>query len=453
MEFFRDLFSTGAALGGGLLGAIGFFVMVGILKSFIRAELPDNVLVVTGRKKVEGGKTFGFSVERGRTFRIPYFQSVGTLDLGVYPINVRVEGVNSANGITVGADATACVCIDDDDEGMLYSAVERLMGKDRVRVHEQIQQTLIGNFRGALNKATPLQAIGMEESWREEGAESDDGSTEDSEEGVHGERAVFRNELLDDINSDLSSFGMRVVSVSLQKIWDTSTYIANLAQKTLAQKRQQVEIEEARLRARAEQAESDSHRRLEIAKSKADEQIITEREKLEIYRRESIAQIERTRLEADSSIEADKFRAEKVVQERLVELQRLKNQTGVTLEAQAKARAAQILADGEEESIRIIEETRNGILSRKVAMLAKSGSAGNAVLFMQQQLPKLFDSYKTYAEGMAVDSLVVMDEETGFNGAVNRGPAAFVDFLKQFDSAFGINIQRLLGADVEGGRS
>ena len=51
------------------------------------------------------------------------------------------------------------------------------------------------------------------------------------------------------------------------------------------------------------------------------------------------------------------------------------------------------------------------------------------------------------------DSLVVMDEETGFNGAVNRGPAAFVDFLKQFDSAFGINIQRLLGADVEGGRS
>jgi len=204
---------------------------------------------------------------------------------------------------------------------------------------------------------------------------------------------------------------------------------------------------------RAEQAESDSHRRLEIAKSKADEQIITEREKLEIYRRESIAQIERTRLEADSSIEADKFRAEKVVQERLVELQRLKNQTGVTLEAQAKARAAQILADGEEESIRIIEETRNGILSRKVAMLAKSGSAGNAVLFMQQQLPKLFDSYKTYAEGMAVDSLVVMDEETGFNGAVNRGPAAFVDFLKQFDSAFGINIQRLLGADVEGGRS
>ena len=50
---------------------------------------------------------------------------------------------------------------------------------------------------------------------------------------------------------------MKVVSVSLQKIWDTSNYIANLAQKTLAQKRQDVEIEESRLRAHAAQAESD----------------------------------------------------------------------------------------------------------------------------------------------------------------------------------------------------
>ena len=134
---------------------------------------------------------------------------------------------------------------------MLYSAVERLMGKDREQVQQQIQQTLVGNFRGALNKATPLQAIGMEESWREEGEDDAEGNAPPPTNGQRGERAQFRNELFADINSDLSSFGMRVVSVSLQKIWDTSTYIANLAQKTLAQKRQQVEIEEARLRARA----------------------------------------------------------------------------------------------------------------------------------------------------------------------------------------------------------
>ena len=63
-----------------------------------------------------------------------------------------------------------------DDEAMLYSAVERLMGKNTKQIHDQVQQTLVGNFRGALNKATPLQAIGMED------------AGEPGDEGTMGER-------------------------------------------------------------------------------------------------------------------------------------------------------------------------------------------------------------------------------------------------------------------------
>jgi flotillin len=440
MDVLNVLFGSGGGILGGVVGFAAFFLILAILKSIIKAELPDRILVVTGRKRVEGGKTFGFSVERGRTTKVPYFQSVSELDLGVLPINVRVEGVNSANGITVGADATACVCIDDDDEGMLYSAVERLMGKDRGQIQAQIQQTLIGNFRGALNKATPLQAIGMDESWKEEDEEED----ETERDQVHGERAQFRNELLNDINSDLSSFGMRVVSVSLQKIWDTSNYIANLAQKTLAQKRQQVEIEEARLRARAEQTESDSDRRVKVGKSQADEKIIAAREKVEMYRRESVAQIEQTRLQAENSIAEAQNRIEREVQEQLVVLQTLKNQSTVTLKATAEQRAAEINAEGDHESISIEEGTRNDLLSQKVDILKEAGDAGRAVLFIQQQLPHLFDSFREHVKNIEVDSLVVMDDERGFNGAVNRGPAAFADFLHQLDSALGIDVKDLV---------
>jgi flotillin len=447
-DFIADfLLQGGGGYIGGVIGIIAFFVMVGFMKSIIKVQLPDQLLVVTGRKKTRQGKTFGFSVERGRTVKVPYFQSVQHLDLGVFPINVRVEGVNSANGITVGADATACVCIDDDDEGMLYSAVERLMGKDREQIKDQIQQTLVGNFRGALNKATPLEAIGM--------AETSDDEAEIGEAGAaieRGERAQFRQELLKDINSDLSSFGMKVVSVSLQKIWDTSNYIANLAQKTLAQKRQQVEIEEARLRARAEKAESDSERRVKLATAKADEEIIAAREKLEVYRRESAASIEQARLQADHAIEEARNRGERLVQEQRVELQKLQNRSQVTLQAEADERAAETIAEGEQQATEIIEQTRNDILRQKVEMLAKSGRAGTAVLFIQQQLPHLFESFKQYAEGIDVDSLVVMDDERGFNGAVNRGPAAFVDFLAQFSDALGVNVHDFVG-DSAGART
>ncbi len=431
-----DVLFEYAGVIGGVLGVLVFLIVVGFLKSLIKVSQPDKIMVVTGRKTRREGKTFGFTVERGRTTVLPYFQSVGTLDLGVFPVSVRVEGVNSANGITVGADATACVCIDDDDEGMLYSAVERLMGKDAKSIHAQIQQTLVGNFRGALNKATPLQTIGMDDSSGDEGGSD------------LGERAQFRAELLNDINSDLRSFGMKVVSVSLQKIWDTSNYIANLAQKTLAEKRRQVEIEEARLRAISQQAESDSDRRMKIAKSSADEKIIATKQALEVYRMEASGAVREAELKADQSIEEAKNSGEALVQTQLVKLAELKNSSSVTLEAQAKEEASRILAEGEKEAVRIIESARNAILERKAEMLKRFGSDAATILFLQQKLPALFTAYKEGAAGAKIDNLVVMNDEEGFSGTVNRGPRAFADLLKTFSEAFGVDVKNLIGSGV-----
>jgi uncharacterized membrane protein YqiK len=420
----------------GGLGVLAFVTLIIILKVLIRVAPPDRIMVVTGRKTKRDGKTFGFTVTRGRTFVIPFFQAIGFLDLAVFPINVRVEGVNSANGITVGADATACVCNDDDDEAMLYRAVERLMGKNIQQIHDQVQQTLVGNFRGALNKATPLQAIGMEDSGDEE-SDSD--------------RAQFRAELFADINSDLRSFGMKVVSVSLQRIWDTSNYIANLAQKTLADKRQMVEIEESRLRAIAEQSESDAHRRKEIAKNKADEEIIAVQQELEVYRRESEGLVKEATLKADQAIAEADNSGEAAVQKMLVELQKLKNQTAVTLEAEALEEEARIIAKGEQEAVTLTRSARNKILKTKAELLAKYGSDAQAVLFLQEKLPFLYETYMEAAGDAKVDSFVVMNDEEGFSGAVNRGPRAFADFLKSFTDAFGVDLKTLVmpkGEDV-----
>lgn len=416
----------------GGVGVLAFILLIAVLKSLVKVALPNRIMVVTGRKTKRSGRTFGFSVNRGRTVVIPYFQAIGSLDLDVFPINVRVEGVNSANGITVGADTTACVCIDDDDEAMLYSAVERLMGKDSQQIHDQVQQTLIGNFRGALNKATPLQAIGMED------------VADAADDGVVGERAHFRAELFSDINSDLRSFGMKVVSVSLQKIWDTSNYIANLAQKTLAEKRQQVEIEESRLRAIAEQAESDAHRRMEVAKNEADEEIIAARQELEVYRRESQGLIKEASMRADQSIAQAANTGETAVQKMLVELQKLKNKTALTLEAEAREEEARIIAEGDQEAVMIKRSARNAILKAKAELVSKYGSDAQAVLFLQEKLPLLYETYMDSAKETKVDSFVVMNDEEGFSGAVNRGPRAFSDFLKTFADTFAVDIKSFI---------
>ncbi len=437
-----------SAFAGGLLGVGAFFLFIGIMKAMIKVAPPDKLLVVTGRRTVRDGKVFGFTVERGRTFVLPYFQALGSLDLGIYPVNVKVEGVNSANGISMGADATACVCIDDDDEAMLYNAVERLMGKDRARIREQVQQTLVGNFRGALNKATPLQAIGMED----DGGDLGPASTAVAEREM-GERAQFRAELVQDINSDLRSFGMKVVSVSLQKIWDGSNYIANLAQKTLAEKRRQVEIEESRLRAIAAQAESDSERRIQVAKAKADERIIAARQALEVYRRESQGAIQEANLTADQSIEEAKNKGEALVQTELVALQELKNQSQTVLEAAAREEAARIVAEGEREAVSIREAARNEILAQKARLIEKFGDAAASLLFLDQKLPGLLEAWKEAQSASGkFDTIVAMDEDAA--SVANRGPRAFAEFLTTLRDALGIDVRTLVSpsaAEAEGG--
>lgn len=433
MNYILDVMQNGVFWG--ILGIGAFFFMIIVLKILIKVSLPEKIVVINGRGRMKGDKKFGFSVERGRVNIVPYFEDVQYLDLSVLPINVRVDSVNSANGITVGADATACVCIDDEDEGMLYSAVERLMGKSRADIHEQIQQTLIGNFRGALNKATPLQAIGMED------------VKDDNDTSMESDRAQFRNELFNDINNDLSNFGMKVVSVSLQKIWDSSNYIANLAQKMLAQKRQEVEIEEARLQAKANQIESDGKRRVTVAINKAEEKIIEAKQKYEMFKRESEASIQKATLEANNQIEAAKNRGQKQIEEKNIELNILKNSSTVILEANAKQKSAEIIASGENESVKIREEVKNSILRQKIEILEKAGNVGKMLLF-SNKLHFLYESYKKYAEASVnIDSFVIMDDKKGFNGGVNRGPAAFVDFLKYFEEGLGINVKDLLATE------
>ncbi|MGB0750903.1 MAG: SPFH domain-containing protein [Gammaproteobacteria bacterium] len=421
-------------IAGGIAGVVAFIILVVTLKTLVRVCAPDQILVVTGTKTQVDGREYGFRIQDGGwTFVIPYLQSVQALDLNIIPINVRVEGVNSANGITVGADATACVCVDDAEPTMLYAAVERLMGKSRDEIQEQIQHTMVGNFRGALNKTTPLQAIGMED-------------VGDSDQDHHGdgERAQFRSALLADSTQDLSTFGMRVVSVSMQRIWDTSNYIANLANKTLARKRQEVEIEEARLHAQADQAESDADRLEAVAKNEADQNIIAASQELEVTRRQCEATIQRTKLETDAAIAKASSEGERQVQEAMAKLQELRNQSMITLEAEAKLDAAKVLAQGEGEAVEIVRRAHNDLLKQKVELVSQAGDNGKVVLFVQQRLAQLFEVYQEHAKNIGIDSVVVMDDERGIKGVVNRGPESFVDFLNQLEDGFGISVKDLL---------
>ncbi len=443
LEFLSTLAmsSTGTVIGACLALAV-FLIGIALLKSFVRVCAPSEVLVITGSETEIDGKTYGFRVQQGGwTFVIPYFQQASRLDISAIPIEVRVESVTSANGIGVNADGTACVCIDEDNRDLLYAAVERMMGKSQPEIQEQIQQTLVGNFRGALNKTTPLEAIGMPI----EDAQEHDQVTEEGD-----ERAHFRHELLTDANQDLSAFGLRVVSVSLQKIWDNSNYIANLAARTLSRKRQEVEIEEARLRGDADRAESDAERRQVVATNTANETILKAQQDLEVFWQQCDANIQQAQLEADSAIALAQNAAQQRIQQIMVELQRLKNQSDVTLEAEAKKSAQVVLAEGQGKAVQTVQEAHNQLLRKKTEIVSAAGTLGQTVLFVQQTLPAFTADFLEHAKGLGADKLITL-EEHGFTGLVNRGPEVMVDFLRLLKDAYGVSVKDLIAAPQETG--
>lgn len=179
---------------------------------------------------------------------------------------------------------------------------------------------------------------------------------------------------------------------------------------------------------------------------RADEQILAAQQKLEVLRRQCEADIERARLEADGGISKARSEGQRVVQETTIELQKLMNVSNVTLEAEARRRAAEIRTASEGEAVRILQETHNDLLRQKVQLVAHAGELGRIALFIQQQLPHLFEAYQRHAQGIDVDTLVVMDDRRGFNGVVNRGPEALVDFLRCFEEGFGLRVRDLLAA-------
>src|SRR5512138_3668169 len=137
---------------GGLVAIVVFVCLLAVLRSLIRVCPSNQILVITGgTETVVDGRRYGFRIQRGGwTIVLPFIQWAQAIDLTILPINVKIEGVNSANGISVGADATACVCVNDQNDTLLYSAVQQLLGKSRQQIQEQISQTMIGNYRAAL---------------------------------------------------------------------------------------------------------------------------------------------------------------------------------------------------------------------------------------------------------------------------------------------------------------
>ena len=146
---------TGAFVTAAALLVVGVVAIITV-KSLIVICLPNEMVVVTGRKRItKDGREVGYRVlHGGRTLRIPIIERVSRLDLTTIPIEVSIKNAYSKGGIPLLVQGIANVKVSGRDP-IADNAVERLLDKPFAEVMQIAKDTLEGNLRGVLATLTP----------------------------------------------------------------------------------------------------------------------------------------------------------------------------------------------------------------------------------------------------------------------------------------------------------
>ncbi len=383
----------------GLLPFIGIpltlFILVVAVIAIIKACLiivpPNMVAVITGRSRTnENGSTIGYRVVRGgRAFRIPLLETVSYMDLRTFSIPVNVQNTFAKGGIPINVQAQANVKIASIPEGVFGNAVERFLGVHPNEIAKQAQETLTGNLRGVLASLSPEEA--------------------------NEDRTKFEQSLAEEATRDLNKLGLQLDTLKIQQIADEAGYLAAFGRMRTAEVLRNAEIAEANARAETKLVQAEAEKRAKVAESQNSTQVAEAENLLRVRRAEleQASQIaERTALAKAEEAQAQAMRQ---VELQRIELTKLELQVKEVEPARARLQAAQLAAEADAAPIREDGKAKAEAIGILLDRMRTSGDAGLQLLVLQMY-PELFKTAADAVSGIDIDRLIVMDGGSGEGG-------------------------------------
>lgn len=416
--------STGIILGGVAIAI--FALLTFIVKSLIIICLPNEMVVITGRRRVgPDGREVGYRVlHGGRTLRIPIIEKVSRIDLTTIPIEVAVKNAYSRGGIplVVHGIANVKVCA---REPISYNAVERLLDKPFSEVMQIAKDTLEGNLRGVLATLTP--------------------------EEVNEDRLKFAHKLIEEADEDLRKLGLELDTLKIQNVTDEVNYLDSIGRTKTAEILKIARVSEAQRTSEAEQTEAAARQAAQVATIQADLKISEENNRLRVRRAELEA--EALAREAEAKVAGEKARvvAEQTLQQERIALEQRRLEADVLLPAKADREAAEQRAKGAAAKITEDGRSRLFVLDETIKLYAKAGSEAERI-FILNMLPDLVREISASVDGMKIEKMTVIDsgsQGSGVASAAAQFPAAILKITEQIETATGVNILSRLG-EVKG---
>ncbi|HEY9609555.1 flotillin family protein [Allocoleopsis sp.] len=398
------------------LSIFGLIVFVWFLKSFLCICKPNEVLILSGRKRrTKDGQEIGYRVlTGGRAIRIPIVETIKRMDVTTMPVRVEVKNAYAKGGTPLNIQAIANVKIST-DPAVVGNAIERFLDRDRSELTRVSRETLEGYLRGVVATLTP--------------------------EELNEDRLSFAERIASDVSRDLTKLGLQLDTLKIQSVSDDVDYLKSLGRKQIALIIRDAEIAESNAIAEAEQIEAECEEHAEVAKTQ-NRIIILEKENELRKIKAKLEQKSRSEEEITTAAAKEKrAKAEQVLQALRAELERLRLEADEVLPAEAQRQAKELRARGQ---AAVLEENAKAaaLVNDILSQVWQETGADASELFLIQQIEMVLKEVVQIPKRIQLDKVNVIDNGDGKSLAsiVNVYPDIVLQFLDNVDKTLGIDV-------------
>jgi flotillin len=387
-----DISFTAYVIGGVIAFVIVLFMLLGLWASRYTKVGPNQVLVISGRKRQiidpDGtARDVGFRIVKGGgRFVWPVYEKVDILSLELLTIDVQTPEVYTSKGVPVKVDGVAQIKVKGDDIS-IATAAEQFLSKGVDDIKNIAMQTLEGHLRAILGTMT------VEE--------------------IYQNRDAFAQKVQEVAAGDMANMGLGIVSFTIRDIRDTQGYLDALGKPRIAQVKRDAIIAQAEADRDAQIRSAQANQAGQEAKFVADTKVAEAQRNYQSNVAQYQAAVNQQKAQADLAYDLQKFKTGQLVKAEEVQVQIIEKQKQIELQQQEIQRKQRELeanvqkpADAERYKVETLANAKKFQLETEAAGAA---SATKATGFASADVVKatgLAEADANKARGLAEASVI-----------------------------------------------
>jgi flotillin len=380
------------AIAIGSVVVILLFIILGIFASRYTKVGPNEVLVISGRKRKvtdpDGNvRQVGFRVVKGGGVLVwPVLEKVDILRLELMTIDVQTPEVYTSKGVPVKVDGVAQIKVKGDDIS-ISTAAEQFLSKGTEEIKSIAMQTLEGHLRAILGTMT------VEE--------------------IYQNRDAFASKVQEVAAGDMANMGLGIVSFTIRDIRDSQGYLDALGKPRIAQVKRDAVIAQAEADRDAMIKSSQAQQAGQEAKFVADTKIAEAQRDYQSNVAQYQAAVNQKKAEADLAYDLQKYKTGQLVKAEEVQVNIIEKQKQIELQQQEILRKQRELeatvqkpADAERYKVETLANARKFQLETEAA---GSAAAAKQTGFAQADVAKatgMAEAEANKAKGLAQADII-----------------------------------------------